>query len=208
MEQTEKIKAILEAVASGKYSGVELEPSRKGKTISDMKKGKPVSTAKVDAIYTLLCELEGQAQEEKEQAQEQTVDKRIVELEQENTRLKAENESLRKEIEKMKEQKQEQAQEHKEQSQEQVDIVTLAKTVAELKAEMEQIKNKQEHSVKTSDHEIIMGWHIRPKKAGGVMRLYANKSIGGKQHIVYVGNDPAKAEVKIREYCAKKGLYL
>ena len=51
MDTQEKIKAILEAIASKKVSANQLEPSRRGATIAAIKHNKPVKPSTVDKLY-------------------------------------------------------------------------------------------------------------------------------------------------------------
>ena len=60
MNTEEKIKAILEAIASKKVSARKIDVSRKGSTIAAIKRGQTVKPATVDKLYaTLLSILAG-----------------------------------------------------------------------------------------------------------------------------------------------------
>ena len=63
MEQTteQKRRAILEAIKGKRVSGNELEPSRKGATVSKLKAGKPVTDESIDRLYARLIELLGKS---------------------------------------------------------------------------------------------------------------------------------------------------
>ena len=53
----------------------------------------------------------------------------------------------------------------------------------------------------------VLDWCITQGKNGdGKQYWRALRRIDGKQHSVYVGQDKALAEQKIREYCAKRGI--
>ena len=56
MTVDEKRQAIIDAVQAGKVSGRELEPTRKGATVSKIKKGLPVKDETINKLYARMVE--------------------------------------------------------------------------------------------------------------------------------------------------------
>lgn len=230
MTRDEKIKAILEAVRSKKASANEIEPSRKGATISRLKAGKPVKDETVDKLYASLqavLKKKGASSEvsttesitlenkedasEVEKKSEASINESITLENKSITESINESITLEREPEKIMSER----------------IAVLEKENQELRGIVEGLKNQVEsitdklnsitiqkestepitksitlQSTGIEKHESMncLGFSISKDREG---RFYGVRRIGGKLKSVYIGRDLGKAQEKIEAYLAK-----
>ena len=226
MTTQEKIKFILEALASKKATANQVEPSRKGATIAAIKQGKTVRPSTIDKLYASLQAIlagKPKSQEPREEPREEqpkesanqpatqadaslsALSARVAALEKENTELKA----------------------------------TVTDLVSRVASQTQITKDNQVCATDSSTKNNIIsdtggilgnGDVIRAHEIDFVVRLesqnvkialadgtaknleykryYAKKKIAGKLHRVYLGDTARRNEsmAKIETYCQKHGL--
>ena len=201
MTTEQKRQAIIKAVAEKKVSGKQLEPKRKGSTISRIKAGKLVKDTTVDKIYVRLIELcpeyaiENAIERPKmDNSMLNTIDrlKSINErLKAENDRLKVDNDRLK--IEQMGKQRKEQ---------------NYVNKLNEMEKRLQTLEQKTQitEQKKQDTGERIFGFRLVKKtthtKNHQYQKWYAVK--GNK--VVYIGANLSKAEEKIKAYMERRAM--
>lgn len=223
MNTEEKIKAILEAIASKKVSARKIDVSRKGSTIAAIKRGQTVKPATVDKLYaTLLSILAGSEPHEtqekipptEEQAkQEPTKDDdslstRVEILEGWNVEIKKMLKELALGFGYLKE-----ISEQTTQTNVQMHDI-LSRVEALESAQKAQIPAQTTQPTHTSDGETrILGFKIVKKNtssrlADGSVKKYEKWYAVKQGRTVYLGETPDNAETKIKTYCLNKAIAL
>jgi len=229
MTTEEKTKAILEAVASKKVSGNQIEPKRKGATITKLRKGEKVGDKTINKLYDSLLNLLGvevkevEAKEVKE-AEHQKVEgekimnaiaERFDSIERENTELKEVVEGLQREIEALKKNGITEYNKNIEPS-----IINI------IPDSTNSITKDNQPSGLLRDYErlVVEGIDFIIRLESQVARFtlasgeskkveypkyYAKKKIAGKLHRVYLGEiaDRNQATEKIKAYMQKHSLF-
>lgn len=217
MTKEEKIKAILEAVASKKASANVIEPTRKGATISALKKGAPVQDKTVDKLYDALLGLSSPlASQQKsrgieqakgiEQAPSDVIDKKsttsITTMESRDDRevqklmeqiasLTQENKGLMGEIVSLRDQVSEMSERL-----DKIESITKSETI-QTQSITESIKPSITTGIEKHESMNCMGFSVSKDREG---RFYGVKRIAGKLKSVYIGRDLGKAQEKIQAF--------
>lgn len=221
MTTQEKIKVILDAIASKKATANQIEPSRKGATIAAIKRGETPKPSTIEKLYaSLQSVLAGKAQEpviEKQKPQEKqktqsddsitvlsALSARVAALEKENTELKATVTDLVSRV----------ASQAK---------ITKDNQVCDTQTASITKDNKISDILTDGDNLTVLGidFNIRfesqtvnvpmadgTEKKIEYKRYYAKKRIKGKLHRVYLGDISTRDETieKVKIYCQKHGL--
>lgn len=228
MTTQEKIKFILEALASKKATANQIEPSRKGATIAAIKQGKTVRPNTIDKLYASLQAIlagKSKSQEPREEQHKESANQpftqadaslsalsaRVAALEKENTELKATVTDLVSRVE---------AKITKDNQVCGTDSTTRDNIVSSTKnnivSDTGNILGDGE-VIRAHDINFVVRLESQTVKialADGTAknleykRYYAKKKIAGKLHRVYLGDIARRNEAteKIETYCQKHGL--
>ena len=218
MEQTleQKKRAILNAVELGLISGSKLEPSRKGSTVSALKKGKAVSPAAIERLYAVLAKIRPDLcdiEQILEQTPEQMLEQNLEQIPAQNSgRVSAQKieQTPEQMLEQIPAQKTGRTGQENERSILRVAIDALNIRMDALESRLRDVESKLERGETRETGKArnakrsVMGFRLVLKKTrtGGktYLKWYAVK--GSK--VVYVGSDPEKARAKIESYMERR----
>jgi chromosome segregation ATPase len=202
MEKENKIKEILQAVSSKEFSQNQLEPSRKGKTISNMKQGKQVTENKVNEIHARLLNLRSgvETKETKEVVEtkevqeikevQETKEKELKNMQETISMLQSQIESLTKKVATL-----------------EVENIELAKKVSDLEV-VRSANNTSNNIVMDSNNSSnnpnnelsLYGFKIQTRKTVTDSREYQKFYAIGYSKVIYIGSDITKAKDKIEKW--------
>lgn len=232
MNTQEKIQAILAAIESKKVSANQIEPSRKGTTVTALKQGKAVRPATVDKLYASLQSiLTGsepasktsepisqchEVTEPAKQAPTQETDSlsaRVQKLETENAELKAMITDLIGKVSALQAQNQAQItkdnqicdtglQDGTTKENQVCDTGSILKDGDVIRA------HEIDFVIRLESQAVKIGLVDGTEKKIEYHRYYAKKKIAGKLHRVYLGDMARRneTETKIKAYCQRHGL--
>lgn len=232
MTKQEKIKAILEAVESGQVTGSQLEPSRKGATVSKLKSGKPVLDSTVDKLYARLLELTGkiepasaiESSKVEPESQVSIPEKKVeviekVSITREDFNLMQEMvkgmHKIAESIDALRDRIVELEMENKELVERIAALESKSITAIESQSitsihaidhsSITSIPAIESQSISESITKNVLGFSLAKSSKGF---WYAVKKFGKSQKSVYIGKNPQEAESKIRAYCEKNCIEL
>jgi len=217
MNIEEKKQAILHAVASGKVTGTQLEPSRRGTSISFLKKGKVLADITINNLYNnliKLCPDLGHTEQTTEQTTEQklfdteqtteqklfdteqTTEQKLFDTEQKKQKTAHLESLLRKALE--------------QQELMQIGLHAVSERLNALEKRLSEVEKIPANKTDKKANDFlgsqeIMGFRLTQKVTRTHGKSYTKWYAVKGSDIVYIGTDLSKAEEKIKVWMGKAG---
>ena len=190
MNIEEKKHAILHAVASGKVTGTQLEPSRRGTSISFLKKGKVLADITIHNLYNNLIKLCPDLGHT-----EQTTEQKLFDTEQKKQKTAHLESLLRKALE--------------QQELMQIGLHAVSERLNALEKRLSEVEKIPANKTDKKANDFlgsqeILGFRLTQKVTRTHGKAYQKWYAVKGSEIIYIGANPDKAEEKIKVWMGNK----